>query len=64
MRSLETDTVKLRTKFKDIENSDVQIADQQENSSCKNTIKMTDKREFSFFDSNKQARQIEYASLR
>lgn len=46
--------MKLRSNLlKDIEHETVQIADQLENSSCKNTIKMTDQREFSFFDSLK-----------
>jgi len=53
IRSLETDTVKLQSNFRDIEHATVEIADQLENSSCKNTIKMTDRREFSFFDSMK-----------
>lgn len=48
--------MKLRSNLlKDIEHETVQIADQLENSSCKNTIKMTDQREFSFFDSLKLA---------
>jgi hypothetical protein len=42
----------------------VQIADQLENSSCKNTIKMTDRREFSFFDSLKHPKPVDYASIR
>jgi len=64
IRSLETDTVKLQSNFRDIEHATVEIADQLENSSCKNTIKMTDRREFSFFDSMKQPKQIDYASIR